>query len=59
MYVMLAPSQKVAFPNQQIRNLYVVLTNLGITTVVALWQGSVWKVTALFKMWITGNYVHD
>ncbi|MBN1876211.1 MAG: hypothetical protein JXA33_18450 [Anaerolineae bacterium] len=37
----LAPSQKVIFPNQQIRNLYVVAANLGIATVVALWQGSI------------------
>ena len=42
----LAPSQKVNFPNQQIRTLYVVATNLGIATVVALWQGSVWELTA-------------
>jgi glucose uptake protein len=42
----LAPSQKVNFPNQQIRTLYVVATNLGIATAVALWQGSVWELTA-------------
>ena len=48
----LAPSQKVVFPNQQIRNLYVVATNLGIATVVAIWQGSVWKLTAP-AFWLT------
>ena len=30
----LAPSQKVIFPNQQIKTLYVVATNLAIATVV-------------------------
>jgi glucose uptake protein len=48
----LAPSQKVNFPNQQIRTLYVVVTNLGIATVVALWQGSVWELTAA-TFWLT------
>ncbi len=42
----LAPSQKVIFPNQQIKTLYVVAANLGIATAVALWQGSVWDLTA-------------
>ena len=42
----LAPSQKVVFPNQQIRNFYVVATNLGIATAIALWQGSVWGLTS-------------
>ena len=48
----LAPSQKVNFPNQQIRNLYVVATNLGIATAVALWQGSVWELDAA-TFWLT------
>ena len=42
----LAPSQKVPFPNQRIRNLYVVVTNIAIATLVALWQGSVWQLNA-------------
>ena len=37
----LAPSQKVNFPGQQIRNLYVVATNLVIAIAIALWRGSV------------------
>ncbi|MBN2392332.1 MAG: hypothetical protein JXR84_16505 [Anaerolineae bacterium] len=48
----LAPSQKVNFPNQQIRTLYVVVTNLGIATAVALGQGSVWELTAA-RFWLT------
>lgn len=43
----LAPSQKVSFPNQQIKNLYVVATNLGITTTIALWRGGVWELNAI------------
>jgi glucose uptake protein len=43
----LAPSQKVIFPNQQIKTLYVVATNLAIGTAVALWQGSVWELDAI------------
>lgn len=35
----LVPSQKVTFPNQQIKTLYVVAANLAIATIVALWQG--------------------
>lgn len=42
----LAPSQKVTFPNQQIKTLYVVATNLVLATVVALGQGDVWGLTA-------------
>jgi len=42
----LAPSQKVTFPNQQIKTLYVVVANLVIATGVALWQGGVWELTA-------------
>jgi len=53
----LAPSQKVDFPNQQIRTLYVVAANLGIATVIALWQGplgqeGVWDLTAA-TFWLT------
>jgi glucose uptake protein len=47
----LAPSQKVAFPNQQVRNLYVVVTNLVIATAVAWWQGSVWQLTRAEFWW--------
>jgi len=36
----LAPSQKVNFPNQQTRNLYVVTTNLVIATAIAMVQGN-------------------
>src|ERR1044071_2423501 len=48
----LAPSQKVIFPNQQIKTFYVVATNLGIATVVGLWQGDVWELTAA-TFWLT------
>src|SRR5215510_7239461 len=48
----LAPSQKVVFPNQQIKTLYVVATNLGIAAVVALWQGAIVELTAS-TFWLT------
>jgi glucose uptake protein len=48
----LAPSQKVIFPNQQVKTLYVVAANLGIATVVALWQGSVWDLSPA-TFWLT------
>lgn len=48
----LAPSQKVNFPNQQIKTLYVVAANLAIATAVALWQGSVWHLTPA-TFWLT------
>lgn len=48
----LAPSQKVIFPNQQIKTLYVVATNLVIATVVGLWQGGIWELTA-GTFWLT------
>jgi len=48
----LAPSQKVNFPNQQIKTLYVVAANLGIATAVALWQGGVRDLTAA-AFWLT------
>jgi glucose uptake protein len=48
----LAPSQKVIFPNQQIKTLYVVATNLGIATLVAVWQGIAAELTAAM-FWLT------
>ena len=48
----LAPSQKVVFPNQQIKTLYVVAVNLVIAAVVALGQGGVWELTAA-TLWPT------
>ena len=43
----LTPSQKVVFPSQQIKTLYVVATNLVIATAIALWQGSIWELDAI------------
>ena len=48
----LAPSQKVIFPNQQIKTLYVVATNLGIATLVAVWQGAIAELNAA-TFWLT------
>src|SRR5262245_52028007 len=48
----LAPSQKVIFPNQQIKTLYVVATNLGIATVVAISQGAIAELT-VSTFWLT------
>lgn len=48
----LAPSQKVIFPNQQVKTLYVVAANLGIATAVALWQGGVWNLSPA-TFWLT------
>ncbi len=48
----LAPSQKVVFPNQQVKTLYVVAANLGIATAVALWQGGVWDLSPA-TFWLT------
>jgi glucose uptake protein len=48
----LAPSQNVMFPNQQIKTLYVVATNLGIATVVVVWQGAIAELTAA-TFWLT------
>jgi glucose uptake protein len=48
----LAPSQKVKFPNQQIKTLYVVATNFIIALVVALWQGDIWELTPV-TFWLT------
>ena len=48
----LAPSQKVVFPNQQIKTLYVVLTNLIIAALVASWRGGIRELTA-GTFWLT------
>ncbi|MBN1259231.1 MAG: hypothetical protein JXB35_00990 [Anaerolineae bacterium] len=54
----LAPSQKVRFPNQQIRTLYVAATNLGIAAVIALAQGSVWELApATFGLTFLGGLI--
>jgi len=54
----LAPSHKVTFPNQQIKTLYVVATNLGIATVAALWQGGIWELTpATFWLTLLGGVI--
>ena len=54
----LAPSQKVIFPNQQIKTLYVVATNLGIATVVAVWQGAIAELsTATFWLTVLGGMI--
>jgi glucose uptake protein len=54
----LAPSQKVRFPNQQIKTLYVVATNLVIATVVAVWQGGVGELTpATFWLTLLGGII--
>ena len=48
----LAPSQRVQFPNQQIKTLYVVATNLVIAAVVAFWRGGLGDVT-VGMFWLT------
>jgi glucose uptake protein len=54
----LAPSQKVMFSNQQIKTLYVVATNLGIATVVAIWQGAIPELTpATFLLTVLGGVI--
>jgi glucose uptake protein len=54
----LAPSQKVTFPNQQIKTLYVVATNLAIATVVGLWLGGIWELTpATFWLTLLGGVI--
>lgn len=54
----LAPSQRVKFPNQQIKNLYVAGTNLIIATVVALLQGSTRAVDgAMFWLTFAGGLI--
>ena len=54
----LAPSQKVHFPNQQIKTLYVVLTNLVIAALVAFWLGGLREVTAgMFWLTVIGGLI--
>ena len=54
----LAPSQKVLFPNQQIKTLYVALTNLAIAAVVAVWRGGIGEVTAgMFWLTVLGGII--
>jgi len=48
----LAPSQKVVFPSQEIKTLYVVLTNLAIAALVAFWRGGMGDVRA-GAFWLT------
>ena len=48
----LAPSQKVSFPNQEIKTLYVVITNLAIAALVAFWRGGIGDVGA-GSFWLT------
>jgi len=42
----LAPSQNVVFPSQQIKTLYVVITNLAIAAFVAFWRGGLDELSA-------------
>ena len=54
----LAPSQKVIFPSQEIKTLYVVLTNLGIATVVAVWRGAIVELApATFWLTVLGGMI--
>ncbi len=54
----LVPSQKVVFPSQQIKTLYVVATNLAIATVVALGQGSLGGLsTGTFWLTLIGGVI--
>lgn len=54
----LAPSQKVVFPNQQIKTLYVVLTNLIIAIAVAFWRGGLREVTPeMFWLTLLGGII--
>ena len=54
----LAPSQKVIFPSQQIKPLYVVVTNLAIAALVAFWRGGIGEVTAgMFWLTILGGVI--
>jgi glucose uptake protein len=48
----LAPSQKVVFPNQQIKTLYVVIANLAIAVLVSFWRGDIGEVNA-GAFWLT------
>jgi glucose uptake protein len=54
----LAPSQKVIFPNQQIKTLYVVVTNLAIAALVAFWWGGIREVSAeMFWLTVLGGMI--
>lgn len=54
----LAPSQKVLFPNQQIKTLYVVLTNLVLAAPVAFWRGGMGEVTTgMFWLTVLGGLI--
>lgn len=54
----LAPSQKIIFPNQQVKTLYVAITNLVIATVVVFWQGGIRGVTAgMFWLTVLGGII--
>lgn len=54
----LAPSQKVVFPNQQIKTLYVVITNLVIAALVALGRGGLGEVTTgMFWLTVLGGVI--
>src|SRR4029453_8122832 len=54
----LAPSQKVIFPSQEIKTLYVVLTNLGIATVVAVGRGAIVELSpATFWLTVLGGMI--
>src|ERR1044071_9458812 len=48
----LAPSQKIVFPNQQIKTLYVAITNLIIASVVVWWRSGFGEMTA-GTFWLT------
>jgi glucose uptake protein len=54
----LAPSQKVQFPNQQIKTLYVVVTNLVIAALVVFWRGGMGEVTVgMFRLTFLGGLI--
>jgi glucose uptake protein len=54
----LAPSQKVIFPSQEIKTLYVVLTNLGMATAVAVWRGAIVELApATFWLTVLGGMI--
>ena len=53
----LAPSQKILFPNQQIKTLYVVITNLIIATVVVWWRGFGEVTAGMFWLTVLGGII--
>ena len=54
----LAPSHRVAFANQSVRTLYVVLTNLAIASCVVFWKGGVSQLSpASFALVLTGGVI--